>query len=51
MEIYRDGALPTTTANDGDHTDNIGKRGGGSYSYVLCEIGGGACSDPVPVVF
>ncbi len=51
VDIYRDGALLTTTANDGDHTDSIGKRGGGSYSYVLCEIGGGACSDPVPVVF
>lgn len=35
---------------DGAYTDNIGVKGGGSYSYEVCE-GTDGCSDPVVVNF
>ena len=51
VEIHRDGALIVTTENDGIYTDDIDKRGGGSYSYEVCEIGGSPCSNEVTVTF
>lgn len=51
VDIYRDGALLTTTANDGFHTDNIDSTGGGSYTYKLCEAGTATCSGEVTVTF
>ena len=53
VDIYRDNmAGPLlTTANDGAHTDNIGVKGGGSYTYKICEAGSANCSDPVTVLF
>jgi hypothetical protein len=33
VDIYRSGSKVTTTANDGAYTDNIGNKGGGSYTY------------------
>lgn len=51
VEIYRDGALITTTANDGFYTDNIGAVGGGSYVYKVCETGGSPCSNDATVTF
>lgn len=44
VEIYRDGSLLTTTANDGAYTDNTGLKGSGSLTYQICEPGGG-CSN------
>lgn len=32
VDVYRDGALLITTANDGAHTDHINLKGGGSYT-------------------
>lgn len=37
--VYRDGNLMDTTANDGAYTDPIGRKGGGSYVYKVCEAG------------
>ena len=51
IDVFRDGAKITTTANDGAHTDNIGKRGGGSYTYKLCEAGTTTCSNVATVTF
>jgi len=52
VDIYRDGNLIATTANDGTYTDNIGRRGGGSYTYQVCEEGSTTeCSNEVNVVF
>ena len=51
VDIYRDGSLISTTANDGAFTDPINKKGGGSYAYEVCEAGSSDCSDPVSVVF
>jgi subtilisin len=51
VDVYRDGVKITTTANDGAHTDNIGKVGGGSYTYKVCEAGTSTCSNEATVVF
>ena len=51
VDVYRDGAKITTTANDGAHTDNIGKSGGGTYTYRICEAGTVTCSNDATVVF
>ena len=51
VDVYRDGARVATTGNDGAHTDNIGNRGGGSYTYVLCEAGTSTCSNESTIVF
>jgi subtilisin family serine protease len=51
VDIYRDGALITTTGNDGSHRDNINQRGGGSYTYKVCEAGTATCSNQATVNF
>lgn len=51
VDIYRDGSLITTTSNDGAYTDDIGRRGLGSYTYQVCESGTGTCSNQVTVNF
>jgi hypothetical protein len=51
VDIYRDGVRVANTANDGAHTDNINHRGGGSYTYKLCEAGTTTCSSSVVVRF
>lgn len=51
IDVYRDGALITTTANDGFHTDSTGQRGGGSLTYQVCEAGTSTCSNTVTVSF
>ncbi|MGH2657359.1 MAG: PKD domain-containing protein, partial [Actinomycetota bacterium] len=45
IDVYRDGSNVATTANDGFHTDNIDNRGGGSYTYQVCEAGTSTCSN------
>ena len=51
VDVYRDGNLVATTANDGGYDDNIGKKGGGSYVYKVCDAGTSNCSDTVTVIF
>lgn len=51
VDVYRDGALIVTTPNDGEHTDNIGQRGSGSYTYQVCEAGTDLCSNEATVTF
>lgn len=51
VDIYRDGSKITTTANDGVYTDHINRRGGGSYTYTVCEAGTSTCSNEVAVTF
>ena len=38
VNILRDGNLLATTADDGSFTDNIDVKGGGSYTYQVCEV-------------
>jgi subtilisin family serine protease len=51
VDIFRNGTRITTTANDGSHTDNIDARGGGTYTYKVCEAGTTTCSGEVTIVF
>lgn len=51
VEVYRNGARVVTTANDGAWTDAIPGKGGGSYTYRVCESGGAVCSNEATVVF
>jgi hypothetical protein len=52
VDVYRDGVVVATTANDGFYTDNIGVRGGNvRYIYKVCEAGSQTCSNEVTVRF
>lgn len=51
VDIYRDGGLLTTTANDGAYTWSSNNRGGASYTFQVCEAGTSTCSDTVTVIF
>jgi PKD repeat protein len=51
VDIYRNNALIATTENDGFYTDNINNRGGGSYTYKVCEAGTSICSNEATVTF
>ncbi|HEX6930213.1 MAG TPA: S8 family serine peptidase, partial [Gammaproteobacteria bacterium] len=51
VDVYRDGNVIATTPNDGAYTDNIGAKGGGSYSYQVCEAGTATCSASVQANF
>jgi PKD repeat protein len=51
IDVYRDGAVIATTADDGAYTDATGNRGGASYTYRVCEAGTSTCSNTVTVVF
>jgi subtilisin family serine protease len=51
VDVFRDGSLVATTANDGEHRDSTGQRGGATYRYQVCEAGTSVCSGTVTVVF
>lgn len=51
VDIFRNGALILTTANDGSQTDALNQRGGGTYGYQVCNTGTTTCSATVTVVF
>lgn len=51
VDIYRDGSLLTTTANDGAYTDATSFKGGGSMTYQVCEAGSSTCSDSVTLIY
>jgi subtilisin len=51
LDVYRNNVLITTTGNDGFHTDNIDSRGGGSYTYRVCEAGTALCSNNAAISF
>lgn len=51
VDVYRDGTLIATTTNDGFYTDNIDKKGGGSYVYWVCEAGTTICSNTSTVTY
>jgi PKD repeat protein len=51
VDVKRNGVVVTTTANDGAYTDNINKKGAGSYTYQVCESGGSTCSNVVTISF
>jgi PKD repeat protein len=51
VTIRRDGVPVATTPNDGAYTDDLGRGGGESFTYQVCETGGSPCSNPVTVTF
>ena len=51
VDVYRDRELLITTENDGFYTDNTDQRGGGSYTYQICEEGTSSCSNEIKVDF
>jgi hypothetical protein len=51
VDIHRDGAVIATTPNDGAHLDNTGARGGGSFTYRVCNAGTSTCSAAVTVTY
>ncbi len=51
VDVYRDGTVIATTANDGAYTNALSSKGGATYSYQVCEAGTTTCSASVSVVF
>ena len=51
VEVWRNGVLRTTTANDGAYSDNLGKRPRGTYTYRVCQVGTSTCSGDASVSF
>ncbi|MBA3357650.1 MAG: S8 family serine peptidase [Pyrinomonadaceae bacterium] len=51
VDVFRNGAKIASTGNDGSHTDEINRRGGGTYTYKICEAGTPTCSNEVRVTF
>ncbi|MEX2183071.1 MAG: S8 family serine peptidase [Chloroflexota bacterium] len=47
VDVYRNGAKVTTTQNDGFHTDPVGGRGAGTYTFKVCLAGTTTCSADV----
>ena len=51
VDVYRNGARVTTTANDGAWSDSPGRKARGTYSYKVCEAGSTTCSNTASIVF
>ena len=51
VDVFRNGVRIVTTGNDGSHTDSITAKGGGTYSYTVCEADTSICSNSAPVTF
>ena len=51
VTVFRNGTLIVTTANDGKHTDSIGSKGAGSYTYRMCETASSTCTNDARVTF
>ncbi|BDX07988.1 S8 family serine peptidase [Planctobacterium marinum] len=51
VDVYRDGSMIATTSNDGAYTDNLNVKGGGSYTYQICEEASSTCTTTVTVTF
>jgi len=51
VSIYRNGSVVTTTGNDGTETNAINAKGGGTYTFKVCDSGSSTCTNPVSVTF
>ena len=51
VDVWRNATIVSTTANDGAHTDKLNQKGGGTYTYKVCEAGTSSCSGDVTVTF
>ena len=50
VDVYRNEALRTTTANDGSYRDSLPK-GTGTVTYKVCLAGSTACSNEAPLSY
>ncbi len=50
VDVYRNGSLVTTTANDGSHSDFVGTASG-TYTHRVCEAGTSNCSNTTSTTF
>jgi PKD repeat protein len=51
IDVYRNGAIVVTTANDGAYTDSLPKGSTGTFTYKVCEAGTANCSPNSSVTF
>jgi len=51
VDIFRDGNVIATDMGGNSYTDNLNRKGGGSYSYQVCETNTSTCTASVSVVF
>ena len=51
VDVYRDGALRSSTENDGKYTNTRSFVGPATYRYKVCQAGTTVCSNEVTVVF
>lgn len=51
VNISRDGVNIASGVTNGSYTDNIDLKGTGSYTYRVCEIDSGSCSNEATVSF
>jgi len=51
VDVYRNGARISTVNNTGSMTDALNKKGGGTYTYQVCNAGTSTCSNTAQVVF
>ena len=53
VDVIRDGnTISSDETNDGLYTDDINRRGGGSYTYKICETGSTVnCSNEAVIIF
>ncbi len=49
VDVFRNGTLVITTANDGAHTDQVSAAG--TYTYRVCDAGTSRCSNDSTVTF
>ena len=50
LDVYR-GGMKWSTANDGNETDPINRKGSATYTYKVCAAGTDTCSNTATVVF
>ncbi len=51
IDVYRNGTLIVTTANDGTYIDSTGDTGRARYTYQVCAAGSQTCSNEATVTF
>ena len=51
VDVYRNGSLIATTANDGSYSDATGQRGGATYTHQVCEAGTSTCSNTTTTIY
>lgn len=51
VDVYRNGSVIRTTADDGAYSDRIGRNPSGTFSYQVCETDSGDCSNVASISF